>query len=100
MFSRVLVGIDGRQGGRDAIALGKLLAAPNAAITLVHVYGGRTMAGRAAALALPVELEASEQLLAHEQTSGRVGCGDRSAVRLLRRSRLAITSSPGVRRAI
>jgi nucleotide-binding universal stress UspA family protein len=68
MFSRVLVGIDGRQGGRDAIALGKLLAAPNAAITLVHVYGGRTMAGRAAALALPVELEASEQLLAHEQT--------------------------------
>ena len=68
MFSNVLVGIDGRQGGRDAIALARQLAAPNAGITLAHVYGGRTMGGRASALAVPLEAEASEQLLARERT--------------------------------
>ena len=37
MFSNVLVGVDGRQGGRDAIALARQLAAPGARITLAHV---------------------------------------------------------------
>jgi nucleotide-binding universal stress UspA family protein len=36
-FNKVLVGVDGRQGGRDAIALAMRLAAPGARITLVHV---------------------------------------------------------------
>ncbi len=36
MFWNVLVGVDG-QGGRDAIALARQLAAPGARITLVHV---------------------------------------------------------------
>lgn len=39
MFTKIIVGVDGRQGGRDAIALARLLAAPGAAITLVHVHG-------------------------------------------------------------
>ena len=68
MFEKVAVGVDGRQGGRDAIALAEELAAPDAAITLAHVYGGGSMGGRAAALAMPLEVEASERLLAREQT--------------------------------
>jgi hypothetical protein len=37
MFGTVLVGVDGRDGGRDAIALAQELAAPDAVITLAHV---------------------------------------------------------------
>jgi nucleotide-binding universal stress UspA family protein len=37
-FHKVLVGVDGRQGGRDAIALGKLLAASSARLVLANVY--------------------------------------------------------------
>lgn len=37
MFNNVLVGVDGRQGGRDAIAVARQLAAPPAQITLAHV---------------------------------------------------------------
>ncbi|HTX09211.1 MAG TPA: universal stress protein [Solirubrobacteraceae bacterium] len=38
MFNRVLVGVDGRQGGRDAIALATRLTAPAGKLTLAHVY--------------------------------------------------------------
>ncbi|HUA47563.1 MAG TPA: universal stress protein [Solirubrobacteraceae bacterium] len=37
MFYNVLVGVDGRQGGRDAIALAQQLAGPGAQLTLAHV---------------------------------------------------------------
>jgi len=37
VFRNVLVGVDGRQGGRDAIALARQLATPGARITLAHV---------------------------------------------------------------
>ena len=37
MFNNVLVGVDGRQGGRDAIALAAQLAAPGARMTLAYV---------------------------------------------------------------
>lgn len=37
MFDNVLIGVDGRRGGRDAIALAKRLAAPGASFTLAHV---------------------------------------------------------------
>jgi nucleotide-binding universal stress UspA family protein len=39
MFSKIVVGVDGRQGGRDAIELARLLAGPGAAITLANVHG-------------------------------------------------------------
>jgi|ERR1019366_10823383 hypothetical protein len=48
MFANVVVGVDGRQGGRDAIALARQLAAPDAAITLAHVYGGGSLASKTA----------------------------------------------------
>lgn len=38
MFDKVVVGIDGFSGGRDALALAKLLAAGEGALTLTHVY--------------------------------------------------------------
>jgi len=66
MFDTVLVGVDGRQGGHDAIALARLLAAPAAAVTFSHVYDLPTAGGRAAAVALPLELEAAERLLRRE----------------------------------
>lgn len=72
MFDNVVVGIDGRSGGRDAVALAKQLAAGDARITLAHVYGGTTMGGRASALAVPLELEASEQLLARAAADASV----------------------------
>jgi hypothetical protein len=47
MFTNVPVGVDGRQGGRDAIALAGRLASPHATITLANVYGaGWPRAGR------------------------------------------------------
>jgi nucleotide-binding universal stress UspA family protein len=36
-FEHVIVGVDGRQGGRDAIALARWLVAPTGALTLTHV---------------------------------------------------------------
>lgn len=40
MFTNVIIGIDGREGGRDALTLARRLAAPDARLTLVHVYIG------------------------------------------------------------
>lgn len=63
MFDNVLVGIDGYQGGRDAIALAKQLLAPGGKLTLGHVYSGHTIGGRASSMAVPLELEAGEHVL-------------------------------------
>ena len=46
MFRRVLVGVDGGPGGRDAIALARLLAAPDGEITLAHICGQDLVVGR------------------------------------------------------
>ncbi|HET9123747.1 MAG TPA: universal stress protein [Solirubrobacteraceae bacterium] len=37
MYDNVVIGIDGRGGGQDAVALARVLAAPEAQLTLVHV---------------------------------------------------------------
>lgn len=39
-FENVLVGLDGRSGGRDAVALAAQLVAPHGHITLAHVREG------------------------------------------------------------
>ncbi|MGZ4350202.1 MAG: universal stress protein [Solirubrobacteraceae bacterium] len=39
MFDNVLVGVDGRPGGDDAVALARRLAAPGAQVTLANIYG-------------------------------------------------------------
>jgi nucleotide-binding universal stress UspA family protein len=38
MFNTVLVGVDGSQGGRDAVALARQLTATSGKLTLAHVY--------------------------------------------------------------
>jgi nucleotide-binding universal stress UspA family protein len=38
MFNKLIVGVDGQEGGADAVALAKRLAAPDATIVLVHAY--------------------------------------------------------------
>jgi nucleotide-binding universal stress UspA family protein len=40
MFNNVLVGVDGRVGGRDAIALAARLTDPDSRLTLAHVHRG------------------------------------------------------------
>ncbi|MGZ4299740.1 MAG: universal stress protein [Solirubrobacteraceae bacterium] len=39
MFDNVLVGVDGRSGGDDAVVLARQLAAPGARVTLANIYG-------------------------------------------------------------
>jgi nucleotide-binding universal stress UspA family protein len=90
MFNNVLVGVDGRIGGRDAIALARLLAEPESSLTFAHVYGGATASGRVSALAVPLALESSERLLAHAarelgEKAGTVSVCDSSVGRGLRR---------------
>ncbi|MGZ4173469.1 MAG: universal stress protein [Solirubrobacteraceae bacterium] len=72
MFGNVLVGIDGRSGGRDAIALARQLADPGASMTLVHVYGDAWTLGRGGALLLAIERTDSEQMLDRERRTASV----------------------------
>jgi nucleotide-binding universal stress UspA family protein len=65
MFDNILVGVDGRQGGRDAIALAEQLAAPGASLTLAHVYG--LLLGRSALEGLALERAEAHQLLERER---------------------------------
>ena len=65
MFDVVLVGVDDRPGGRDAIALAKQLAAPRAHLVLANVYSSGSVLGshdprtRARELLLRVRQEAA-----------------------------------------
>ena len=72
MFTNVLVGVDGRPGGRDAIALARQLAEPPPRLTLTHVYGGAWLIGRAAALILAAGADSSEELLGREAAATAV----------------------------
>ena len=38
MYSKILVGVDGKAGGRDAIAMARELVAPDGTLELAHVY--------------------------------------------------------------
>ena len=64
MFEQIVVGVDGLAGGRDAIALARLLVAPGGELTLAHVVPGHAHAYRGATprYATP-EAERAEALL-------------------------------------
>jgi hypothetical protein len=49
MFTNIVVGVDGRQGGRDAVALAERLKAAEGRLTLTHVYPGDASRWRARA---------------------------------------------------
>jgi nucleotide-binding universal stress UspA family protein len=67
MFSNVLVGVDGRQGGRDAIALARELATPDARITLAHVYGSDWVLGHGAAVGADIDRSVASEILVRER---------------------------------
>ena len=66
MFRRVLVGIDGSPGCRDAVVLAKQLAAPGAAITLAHIHAEHRLFG-GSSLAIITERAEAEMMLERER---------------------------------
>jgi len=66
MFKNVVVGVDGRQGGRDAIALAQHVAGPDVQVTLVNVFGSTLLPGRTSGLFLAGASEESERILVRE----------------------------------
>ena len=64
MFKQIVVGVDGREGGRDAVMLAKLLVAADGELTLAHVLPGDAHANRGASAAYEApEAERAEALL-------------------------------------
>jgi nucleotide-binding universal stress UspA family protein len=88
VFDRVVVGVDGRSGGRDAIALAKQLAAPGARVTLAHVHGSVGRLGRAGAIVSTAERQDSQQMLEHERETASM------------EAELAVVVGPAVGRAL
>jgi nucleotide-binding universal stress UspA family protein len=73
MFRNVLVGVDGRPGGRDAIALASQLTDPDGKLTLAHVHTGDLRPSHAIAPGLVAEeREASHKLLEQERAAADV----------------------------
>jgi nucleotide-binding universal stress UspA family protein len=73
MFKNVLVGVDGREGGRDAIALASRLAGEDAQITLAHVHSGELNPLHAITPGLLAQEEqAADALLEREREQGGV----------------------------
>lgn len=70
MFDNVAIGVDGRSGGRDAIALAKQLAAPGARVTLAHVHGSAGMVSRGGGMVFTADRKYSERMLEHERDAG------------------------------
>src|SRR5579872_6402981 len=73
IFEAVVVGVDGRPSGRDAIALARVLAAPQGRLALAHVHAQERSGARAAgAGAVTVEGAASLALLEREREGSAV----------------------------
>jgi nucleotide-binding universal stress UspA family protein len=73
MFKNVLVGVDGRAGGRDAIALACKLIDPDGKLALAHVHSGDLRPSHAIAPGLVrEEREASHKLLEQERAAADV----------------------------
>jgi nucleotide-binding universal stress UspA family protein len=89
MFHNVLVGVDGRPGGRDAIALGRHLLASDGELTLAYVHLGEAKPSRGASPAFQAaEQERSRELLEAARSEAGVDAG------------LAWTGSPSVGRGL
>jgi len=54
MFNTVIVGIDGKPGGRDALALARHLSGPDASLSLAYVYQGDAVPARGSSGAFEV----------------------------------------------
>jgi nucleotide-binding universal stress UspA family protein len=73
MFKNVLVGVDGRPNGHDAIALASRLTDTDGKLTLAHVHSGELRPSHAITPGMVrEEREASEKLLEQERTEADV----------------------------
>ncbi len=73
MFENVIVGVDGRPNGRDAIALASRLVGPKGKLTLAHIHPGAARPVHATTPGLlSAEREASHELLERERTDADV----------------------------
>ena len=73
MFKKVLVGVDGRANGRDAIALASQLTDPDGKLTLAHVHSGGLRPSHAISPGLVrAEREDSHKLLEAERAATSV----------------------------
>jgi nucleotide-binding universal stress UspA family protein len=73
VFKNVLVGVDGRPNGRDAVALARRLTDPDGKLTLAHAHPGELNRLHAISLGrLDEEREASIKLLEQERDSARI----------------------------
>jgi nucleotide-binding universal stress UspA family protein len=73
MFKNVLVGVDGRPNGRDAIALASQLTDPDGNLTLAHVHSGKLRPSHAITPGMVAEeREASHNLLEQERAAADV----------------------------
>lgn len=83
MFDNVLVGVDGRPNGRDAIELARHLAAPDGRLTLAYIRDGRLHPSHAITPAMiDAERTAAEELLERERADADVEAQLLSAVAL------------------
>lgn len=77
MYDNVIIGIDGRDGGRDAIALAHRLAGPEARYTLVHVTVPTPVANDN--MGLELEISSAEGL--SRAFAGEIAqCGERTSI--------------------
>jgi len=73
MFENVLVGVDGRSGGRDAVALARHLLAPGGKLTLAHIRSGELRPSHAVTPGLlGEERDDSARLLEAERAAAEV----------------------------
>jgi hypothetical protein len=67
MFERIRVGVDGRSGGRDAIALALELGTSRARVMLANAYGAAGMFARGSEAAIADERAGAHSLLIRER---------------------------------
>ena len=73
MFKNVLVGVDGRPNGRDAIALASQLIDPSGKLTLAHVHSGELRVSHAISPeVVRRERESSKKLLEDQRAGANV----------------------------
>jgi nucleotide-binding universal stress UspA family protein len=70
MFRNVLVGVDGRANGRDAVALAQRLADPDGTLTLAHVHSGELHPLHASTPGLLEQEQKTSEALLEETRAG------------------------------
>jgi nucleotide-binding universal stress UspA family protein len=67
MFKNIVIGVDGRTGGDDAVALARALVAPHARVTLANIYGATSWPAGSGGLFLDEQRAEAKAFLARER---------------------------------